>query len=248
MCFFDGLPEGSRAVIIGASGGLGGAFTRALAAHPAIDFVHALSRRGDHAGGDRLTSGTIDITDEPSVAAAAEAATADGPLDLVIVATGILHEGEAFAPEKRMRDIDPAIMRRVFDVNTIGPALVAKHFLPALRRKSPTVFAALSARVGSISDNRLGGWASYRASKAALNMLLRTLAIEHARTRPDSAVIALHPGTVDTALSRPFQGNVSDDRLFTPDFAVKRLLAVIDGVTAGDSGGFFAWDGERIDY
>ncbi len=246
--FFDSLPDDSRAVVIGASGGLGAQFVRQLAAHPSVGTVHALSRSGRHPVGAGVAGGSVDITEEASVAAAAEAATADGPLDLVILATGILHDGDAIAPEKRMRDIDPAVMRRVFEVNTIGPALVAKHFLPALRQKSPTVFAALSARVGSISDNRLGGWASYRASKAALNMLLRTLAIEHARTRPDSAVVALHPGTVDTALSRPFQGNVPDDKLFTPEFAAGRLLAVLDGVTSDDSGSFFAWDGARIEY
>ena len=248
MSFFDSLPTDSRAVVIGASGGLGAAFTRQLAAHPAVKTVLALSRSGRHPDDAGVIGDRIDITDEASVAAAADAATADGPLDLVIVATGILHDGDAIGPEKRMRDIDPAVMRRVFEVNAIGPALVAKHFLPALRPKSPTVFAALSARVGSITDNRLGGWASYRASKAALNMLLKTLAIEHARTRPDSAVVALHPGTVDTDLSRPFKTKVPEDKLFTPEFAAGRLLEVVDGMTGDDSGSFFAWDGARIDY
>jgi NAD(P)-dependent dehydrogenase (short-subunit alcohol dehydrogenase family) len=110
------------------------------------------------------------------------------------------------------------------------------------------VFAALSARVGSISDNRLGGWASYRASKAALNMLLRTAAIEHQRRRPESIVVALHPGTVDTRLSAPFQRGVPEGKLFTPTYAVDRLLHVIDGLRPTDTGGFFAWDGQPIEY
>lgn len=232
--------------MIGASGGIGSALARALRAEPRAAAVHALSRKSFRAGGD--ANGGIDITDEASVAAAAETVAAHGPVDLVIVASGILHNGEGLQPEKRMRDLDPATMQRIYQVNTVGPVIVAKHFLPLLRRDGKTVFAALSARVGSISDNRLGGWASYRASKAALNMFLKTLAIEHARTRPESAVIALHPGTVDTALSKPFQGNVPDDKLFTPEFAAERLLCVLDRVTSADSGGFFAWDGSRIGY
>lgn len=236
----------AHAVVIGASGGIGAALTRALAADPRIEIVHALSRRG-YPQPDATTD-SIDITDEASVAAAAAKLDARGPLDLVIIASGMLHDPDGIRPEKRMRDLDAAAMQRVFAVNTVGPALVAKHFLPRLRHGRKTVFAALSARVGSISDNRLGGWSSYRASKAALNMLLKTFAIEHARTRPDSVVLALHPGTVDTALSKPFQGNVPDGKLFTPDFAAERLLGIIDRVTSADSGGFFAWDGSQIAY
>lgn len=233
-------------MVFGASGGIGSAVTKRLLADPGFSQVHALSRGEltiDGAPGSR-----VDITDEQSVAAAADRIRVDGPVDLVFVATGMLHDGDLIRPEKRMRDLDAANMHRLFAVNAVGPALVAKYFLPQLRRGAKTVFATISARVGSISDNGLGGWASYRASKAALNMLLKTLAIEHARTRPDSAVIALHPGTVDTSLSKPFQSNVPAGKLFTPEFSAERLLAVIDGVTSRDSGGFFAWDGSRIDY
>ena len=172
----------------------------------------------------------------------------DGPLDLVLVATGILHSDSGIQPEKRLRDIDAAAMAEVMRINAIGPALVAKHFLPLMRREAKSVFAAISARVGSIGDNRLGGWASYRASKAALNMLLRTFAIEHARTHPEGICVALHPGTVDTALSRPFQARVPQGKLFTPGDAAERLLTVLDGLGPGDSGGFYAWDGSRIEY
>jgi NAD(P)-dependent dehydrogenase (short-subunit alcohol dehydrogenase family) len=126
--------------------------------------------------------------------------------------------------------------------------MVAKHFLPRLRTGHKTVFAALSARVGSISDNRLGGWASYRASKAALNMLLKTLALEHSRRWPDSVIVGLHPGTVDTALSKPFSSRVPAERLFEPSQSARYLLGVIDDLTPTATGGFFAWDGTPIDY
>ena len=140
------------------------------------------------------------------------------------------------------------MLARSFQVNAIGPALVAKHFLPRLPKDRPARFAVLSARVGSIEDNRLGGWYGYRASKAALNMLVRSLAIELARTRPLAVCVALHPGTVDTALSRPFQRNVAAQKLFTPAYAAGRLLDVLDGLGPGDSGGFYAYDGTRIPF
>jgi NAD(P)-dependent dehydrogenase (short-subunit alcohol dehydrogenase family) len=137
-------------------------------------------------------------------------------------------------------------MARVFAVNTIGPALVAKHFLPLLPRRGRSAFAAISARVGSIGDNRLGGWHSYRASKAALNMLLRNFAIELARRAPDAVCIGLHPGTVDTALSAPFRSRVAPDRLFTPARSAGHLLRVIEQATVADNGHVLAWDGARI--
>ena len=189
----------------------------------------------------------MDVGEEQSIAGAAEA-VAHRPLDLVIVATGMLHRDTAVQPEKTLRDIDPTAMMENFRVNTVGPALVAKHFLPTLRRSGKTVFAALSARVGSIGDNRLGGWTSYRSSKSALNMVLKTLSIEHARRFPDSVVAALHPGTVDTALSSPFQRRVPEGKLFSPAQSVGHMLSVIDRLTASDTGGFFAWDGASIDY
>ncbi len=162
----------------------------------------------------------------------------------MIVATGIL-QGDGIAPEKSSRELSADGLARYFAVNTIGPALVAKHFLPLLSR-GPAVFAALSARVGSIGDNRLGGWYGYRASKAALNMIVRTLAIELARTRPEAVCIALHPGTVDTGLSQPFQRGVPPGQLFTPQRSAEALLDVLAGLTPADSGGCFAWDGQRI--
>jgi NAD(P)-dependent dehydrogenase (short-subunit alcohol dehydrogenase family) len=166
----------------------------------------------------------------------------------VFVATGLLHRDDAVQPEKAMRALSASAMSEVFAVNAVGPALLAKHFLPTLRKNGKTVFAVLSARVGSISDNRLGGWASYRASKAALNMVIKTLSIEQARRRPESVVVSLHPGTVDTALSKPFSASVSENSLFTPQHSVACLFKVIDGLDVADSGGFFAWDGTPIEY
>ena len=228
---------GSNAVVIGSSGGIGRSFVSALEADPSFAQVSTFSRSNP----DRA----IDLADEASIERAAN--SVGDELDLVIVATGILHD-QQMQPEKAMRELDGSAMATVLAANTIGPALVAKHFLPRLRRDSKTVFAALSARVGSISDNRLGGWTSYRASKAALNMVIRTLSIEQARRRPESVVVGLHPGTVDTKLSAPFQRNVPQGKLFTPEIAATHLLRVIDGLQSRDSGGFFAWDGQAIDF
>lgn len=228
----------SAAVIIGASGGIGGAIADALAEENAFSVVHRFGRSLDGAA-------RIDLTDEASIAAAA-AHIARGPAPvLVIVATGLLHD-PAHAPEKALREIDPDWLGRIYAVNAIGPALVAKHFLPLMPKAGRCVFAALSARVGSIADNRLGGWHGYRASKAALNQLIRTIAIEERRRNPNAIVVALHPGTVDTALSKPFQGNVPPAQLFAPDRAAVQLLDVIDGLRPTDSGKLFGWDGTEI--
>jgi len=223
------------AVVFGASGGIGHALCEALEEEGAFDSVHAFSRS--------VTA--TDLTDEASIAAAA-AIVAKGPAPtLVIVATGLLHE-DGKGPEKAMQELDPAWLARNFAVNTIGPALVAKHFLPLMPRTGRTVFAVLSARIGSIADNKLGGWYGYRTSKAALNMMVRTLAIEEKRRNDRSIVVALHPGTVDTDLSRPFQGNVTPGTLLTPPRAAVQLLDVIDGLKVTDSGRHFAWDGAEI--
>lgn len=191
---------------------------------------------------------SFDLTDEPSIALAAESIAAGGPLDLVIVATGILHGDGANMPEKSWRTIDGAEMAEIIAINTIGPALVAKHMLPLLRRDRRAVFAALSARVGSIGDNRLGGWHSYRASKAALNMLVRNFAIEFAARNPQGVVVSVHPGTVDTALSRPFQRNVRPETLLQPEQSAAHILSLLEGLSPADSGDFFAWSGERIEF
>lgn len=235
-----------EAIVFGASGGIGRALAEQLAASGRYATVRAGTRRDGPA-----PAGTepfrFDLTDEASIAAVAASLAA--PPGLVIVATGVLHDqARGIAPEKSWRAIDPAAMAHVLAINTIGPALVARHFLPLFPRDRRAVFAALSARVGSIGDNRLGGWHSYRASKAALNMLVANFAIELSRTRPLAIAAALHPGTVDSGLSAPFQGNVPEGRLFTPDTSARHLLSVLDGLTPADSGGLFAWDGQRLPY
>lgn len=230
------MSEWKQAVVIGASGGIGGAIADALEEEGVAVTRFARSMTGD---------AHLDLEDEVSIAAAA-ARIAKGPApDLVIVATGLLHDRER-GPEKAIDQLDPAWLTRNFAVNAIGPALVAKHLLPIMPRTGKTLFAALSARVGSISDNRMGGWYGYRASKAALNQFIRTLAVEHKRRNDRSIIVALHPGTVDTALSKPFQGNVRPGGLFAPDRAAVQLLDVIDGLKAPDSGKLFDWEGKEV--
>ncbi len=236
----------SNCVVVGASGGIGRAFVSQLAGYEYVAKTLCLSRSDELLNhSPKTVSGRIDYSDTESIEAAAELAAQLGPLDLVIVATGLLHDGD-FGPEKSLRDLDADRLAKVFQANTIGPALVAKHFLPLMRRNRKSVFAALSARVGSISDNRIGGWYGYRSAKAALNQMLRTAAIEHGRRWKEGVVIGLHPGTVDTGLSKPFQKNVAEDRLFTPDFAAAEMLKVINKVTAADTGKVFAYDGSEV--
>ncbi|MGJ8560276.1 MAG: SDR family NAD(P)-dependent oxidoreductase [Litorimonas sp.] len=236
-----------RACVIGSTGGIGQALVAALAGNERVKTVYALSRAGASHLSPKVQNLTFDFLDEASIAAAAEALREGGKFDLIIVATGLL-QGHGIAPEKNMRALDLDAMRKSFEVNTFGPALTAKYFLPLLRRDDKAVFAALSARVGSITDNRLGGWYSYRASKAALNMMLKTLSIETQRRWKSQIIIGLHPGTVDTELSKPFQSNVPDGKLFTPEFSAEQLLAVVDQVTPSDTGGLFAWDGARVPF
>lgn len=232
----------TTAVVIGASGGIGGALVDALVAGGTAS-VHALSRSGESSNAPRVLRGRIDIRDEASVAAAAAKVAESGKVDLILVATGLLH-GENTRPEKTFHALSAEALTEYFAVNTIGPALVARHFLPLLPRNGRATFACLSARVGSIGDNRLGGWYGYRASKAALNMLVKTLAIELARTAPETICVALHPGTVETRLSEPFRKT----RLapVAPPAAARDLLRVLQGLTAEQSGGCFAWDGSAI--
>jgi NAD(P)-dependent dehydrogenase (short-subunit alcohol dehydrogenase family) len=188
----------------------------------------------------------FDLTDELSIADAAVMIGEGGPLDLVIVATGLLHRADLPMPEKSWRAIDAQAMASQFAINTIGPALIAKHMLPLLRREAPCTFAALSARVGSIGDNSLGGWHGYRASKAALNMLVRNFAIELTARNPHAIAVAIHPGTVATPLSAPFQRGVPPVQLFTPDYSAAQILEVITKLKPSDTGGLFAWNGERL--
>ena len=229
------FPAPFDAVVVGASGGLGSALVERLEADPRVGLVHRFSRGG---------GAHFDLTDETSIAAAA--ATVKEPR-LVIVATGLLH-GPGVTPEKRIAAIDAQGLAKSFQVNAIGPALVLKHFGQRLPREGKAVLAVISARVGSIADNRLGGWYGYRASKAALNQLMRTAAVELAIQRKDAICVALHPGTVDTPLSKPFQKGVPAGALFAPVDAATQLLALIDRLGPQDTGRFLAWDGKDIPF
>jgi NAD(P)-dependent dehydrogenase (short-subunit alcohol dehydrogenase family) len=240
------LRPGYRALLFGAGGGIGAAVTKALAADPGCRAVFAAARSRTADAG-KVRGLRFDLTDEASIADAVAAASTEGPLDLVFVATGLLHDG-VISPEKSLRALDATAMTRAFQINTIGPAMIARHALPKLGKDAKSVFAALSARVGSISDNRLGGWHSYRASKAALNMLVKTCAIEMARTNPRAVCVTLHPGTVATRLSEPFQGNVAQGKLFTPQKSAVEMLRVLDTLDATQTGGLFAWDGQQIPF
>ena len=238
----------SRAVIFGATGGIGAALTRQLVGSGDFSVVYAGARNLPCVERPASVPFRFDLTDESSIEQAASVIGASGHIDLAIVATGMLHSPGQALPEKSWRAIDGQAMAVLFAVNTIGPALIAKHFLPLMRRDGRCVFAVLSARVGSISDNRLGGWHSYRASKAALNMLVRNFAVELTTRNAQAIAVAIHPGTVDTALTKPFQHGVPAGKLFAPDHSAAHILAAIDRLSAADSGGLFAWDGERIPY
>lgn len=217
-----------RVVILGASGGIGAALADAAQARGA-DVI-------------RLSRPAIDVDDEARFMRAA-AAAGDG-FSHVIVASGLLHR-DGQGPERGWRQLDAGWMMENFRANSILPALAAKHFLPRLAA-GRSVFAVLTARVGSIGDNRLGGWHSYRMSKAAANQLVRTLSIELKRKKPDAIAVALHPGTVDTGMSKPFQRNVPAERLFGPDTSAAHLWRVMDGLAVDDSGGFFDWKGDPV--
>ncbi|MEM6554475.1 MAG: SDR family NAD(P)-dependent oxidoreductase [Pseudomonadota bacterium] len=235
-----------RVAVIGASGGIGRAMVEQLALRSDVDHIYALSRADTRFESEKVRTVFVDLMQEDSIRAAATDISDMGAPDHVILTTGILSEGDSLKPEKSLRQQHRGAFERVFAINTIGPALVAKHFIPILPRKERAVFAALSARVGSISDNRIGGWHAYRASKAALNMLIRNYAIEQARRNDQFIAVSLHPGTVDTALSKPFQSGVPEKQLFSPDQSAAYLLSVIDALTPDQSGKAFDWAGKEI--
>lgn len=243
-------PERSSrtALVVGASQGIGLEFVRQLLPH--VERLYATYRSPEsellainHA---RLRCLPLDITDEAQISAVArEIQTETTALHTVINCVGILHEG-SIQPEKSLRQLNAEQLLRYFQINSIGAVLLAKHLQPLLKHGDRAILATISAKIGSIGDNHLGGWYGYRASKAALNMLMRTTAIEYKRTCPRAVVVTLHPGTTDTRLSRPFQRNVPPEKLFPVNRAVRQLLAVLDRLEESDSGEFFSWDGSRL--
>ncbi|SDL38278.1 NAD(P)-dependent dehydrogenase, short-chain alcohol dehydrogenase family [Franzmannia pantelleriensis] len=247
---FPTLPERINVLVTGASGGIGQALCRALRDAPQVARLIAVSRHPP-ALAERDPRGIAEHVQADLTSAEGRATLAehlDGtPLHLTINTLGMLHDANAgITPEKRLEDLDPAALNRLFEVNAATPALLLQVLLPSLKGRHPTYFASLSARVGSLGDNHLGGWYAYRASKAAHNMLLRTAAVELKRLNRQACVLCLHPGTTDTALSQPFQARVPDGKLFTPAFVAERLLDVIAQRRPEDSGSFWDWAGEPI--
>ena len=233
------------AVVFGTSGAIGRALAARLVASGDYSSVWGGSRSEPADNPPGVIPFRFDPANEASLCTVA--ASLPGPPARVLVATGLLHDpARGIAPEKSWKSLDGTVMAEVFAANAIAPALIAKHMLPLLPRDRRAVFAVLSARVGSIGDNRLGGWHSYRASKAALNMLVRNFAIELHRSHPQALAVALHPGTVDSHLSAPFQRGVPPRKLFSPDQSAGYLLDVLDRLTPADSGELFAWDGTRL--
>ena len=232
------------AAVFGASGGIGGAVCEVLATR-GCKTIHAGSRSGAAMDHSAIRSFAFDLTDEASIASAASAMK-DDPPEWVFVASGVLTLDGGTGPERTYKRLDPVTMAQVFALNTIGPALIAKHMLALMPRGERFVFAALSARVGSISDNRLGGWHSYRASKAALNMLIANFALEMGRTHAHSVIVGLHPGTVDTGLSKPFQKGLPDGQLTSAQKAAANLVDVMARLEPQDSGKVFDFAGKSV--
>ena len=235
----------NNATVIGSSGAIGRAFIKQLPISFNNISIFGFSSNRALKSSQSITYNYINYKNEDSIEKAALIASEKSPVDLVIIATGILHYGEIM-PEKSLRDLSLEKFHLLFEVNTILPALIMKHFIPKLNRKSKSVFAVLSARVGSISDNKLGGWYSYRASKSALNMIIKNAAIETSRYNKHAVIIGLHPGTVDSQLSKPFQSNVPEKKLFTPEYSAKKMLEVLEKLAPKDTGKCFDWDGKEV--
>ena len=233
-----------RLVIIGGSGSIGKAFVNYYSNQVDVTKIYCFSRTDQTHSSEKVINKKIDIEDEESIKNAA-IKIGENKIDLVIVATGLLHT-EIFGPEKSIKEIDLKTFKKIFSVNAFGPALIGKHFLPLLSKNSRSVLAFLSARVGSISENKIGGWYSYRSSKAALNQLIKNFSIEAKRINPNAIILGLQPGTVDSNLSKPFKKNVTKDNLFSADYSVKMLVDVIEKSTVEDSGELLAWDGSNI--
>lgn len=244
----------ANVLVVGASQGIGLEFVRQLLPSPRVVHLFATYRQEKTAGElfslaeqhSNLHCLQMDLTDEGQIAAGVASMSSVAPnLHLAINCVGLLHS-EQQQPEKAIRQLDSDNLINYFKVNSIGPALLAKHLLAPLKHSEPSLFATISAKIGSIGDNRIGGWYGYRASKAALNMFLKTAAIEYSRRSPNTTIMMLHPGTTDTQLSKPFQRGVPPEKLFSTERTVSQLLDVISEVTIEDSGEFFSWDGSRL--
>jgi NAD(P)-dependent dehydrogenase (short-subunit alcohol dehydrogenase family) len=254
MSVFAGIENGN-ALVVGASRGIGLGWVKQLLGDDRFGKIYGIYRNPDTASEflalekdhpQKLKGIIADVTDEGQIAQGVSQISSDTcKLHFVIYCVGLLHEGE-LQPEKRLQQLNSENLLRYFQVNSIGAVLLAKHLVPLLKHRDRAIFASISAKVGSIGDNYLGGWYGYRASKAALNMFMHTVAIEYKRKAPQTIVVCLHPGTTDTRLSNPFQKNVPPEKLFPVEKTVSQLMTVVENLTEEDSGEFFNWDGSHL--
>ena len=233
-----------KVAVIGSSGAIGSAFVDHYINDQSINSIFSFSRSSIGIDNNKVKHFSIDIENENSVQDAAKSVE-EINFDEIIIASGVLHTNE-FGPEKSIKDLKADNILKILNVNTVGPAIIGKHFLPLLNKNNKSVMAFLSARVGSISENKLGGWYAYRASKSALNQIIKTFSIELKRTNPKAIIIGLQPGTVDSELSAPFKRSVSKNKLFSAEYSASQLLGVIERVDESSSGNLISWDGEII--
>jgi NAD(P)-dependent dehydrogenase (short-subunit alcohol dehydrogenase family) len=249
------MSENGVRMVVGANRGIGLALTAMQLRDPRVTRVIATHRQGadlqqlallSRQHGEKLSLHALDVADSSGLAEFAEfLKQQDGGIDVTIHAAGILHE-ETIGPEKSFTQCRPESLARMFQINSIGPLMTASALVSSQSRKRPFKFAALSAMVGSIGDNRLGGWYGYRASKTALNQFIKTLAVECRTRYPNASIVAIHPGTTDTDLSRPFQRGVKPGKLYTTEQTASRILRVIEAINPEQSGQFLNWDGSPI--
>ncbi|MBF2063010.1 MAG: SDR family NAD(P)-dependent oxidoreductase [Calothrix sp. C42_A2020_038] len=247
----------AHALIVGASQGIGLGFVKKLLNNDKFNKIYATYRNPESAtelktlateNSERLQCLKVDIINEVQIEEAVkQIKTEVKTLHLAINSVGVLHEGN-LQPEKSLKHVNLENLTRYFQINSIGGVLLAKHLLPLFKHQDKSVFASISAKVGSIGDNNLGGWYGYRASKTALNMFMRNVSIEYARSCPKNIVVTLHPGTTNTRLSQPFQSNVPPEKLFSIDRTVNQLIEVIEKLEPIDSGQFFSWDGNKLSW
>lgn len=233
-----------KVAVIGSSGAIGRAFVDHYINDLSINSIFSFSRSSIGIDNNKVKHFLIDIENESSIENAAKSVE-ETNFDEIIIASGLLHTNE-FGPEKSIKDLKADNILKVLNVNTVGPAIIGKYFLPLLNKDNKSVMAFLSARVGSISENKLGGWYAYRASKSALNQVIKTFSIELKRTNPKAIIIGLQPGTVDSELSAPFKRSVSNNKLFSAEYSVSQLLGVIERADESSSGNLISWDGEII--
>lgn len=233
--------------VFGASGSIGSAFVQFFLNSTDLQVLYAFSRSKTDFRDSRVRYGTIDYSDESSIEVAKSSIQDTIVFDLIIIATGALHI-DAMMPEKALSHYNSEKAQLFYQINTIGPSLIMKHFWPLLNKKMPSVMAAMCARIGSIEDNRLGGWYSYRAAKAALAMMVKSISIEVKRRNSNAICVTLHPGTVDSQLSAPFHKHIDPAKIMSPADSVAQLVSTISTLTIDDSGFQYAYDGSRIPF